>query len=155
MNTAFRPRPWTAAEAQDDSSWTLRLSPEAAEGFHQALLHAKATGKGVHRDDAGGLSPAGGVARRPDAGDRPDAGPLGHVPGQGPAQRPLDRGRSAPGQLGLTALGVTCISRAAPARLPVRSTASRVAKKDSFISFSSLPVAEMWLYTRGGRPQNS
>ncbi len=43
----------------------------------------------------------------------------------------------------LTALAVTCISRAAPARLPVRSTASRVSKKESFIRFCSLPLAKM------------
>jgi len=45
MSTAFRPRAWTAAEAQNDTSWIVRVSPEAAEGFHQALLHAKASGK--------------------------------------------------------------------------------------------------------------
>jgi hypothetical protein len=45
MSTPFLPRAWTAADAQNDSSWILRLSPEATEGFHQALLHAKAAGK--------------------------------------------------------------------------------------------------------------
>src|SRR6476661_3503995 len=45
MTTAFHPRAWTAADAQGDSSWILRISPEAAEGFHQALLHASAAGK--------------------------------------------------------------------------------------------------------------
>lgn len=45
MNTASRPRAWTAAEVESDLSWTLRVPAEAAEGFHQALLHARATGK--------------------------------------------------------------------------------------------------------------
>jgi hypothetical protein len=45
MTAASRPRAWTAAEAQNDTSWILRLSPAEAEGFHQALLHARAAGK--------------------------------------------------------------------------------------------------------------
>lgn len=45
MSTVFRPRAWTAADVQNDTAWILRISPEAAEGFHQALLHAKAAGK--------------------------------------------------------------------------------------------------------------
>ena len=45
MSTTFRPRAWTAAEADSDPSWILRVPAEAAEGFHQAMLHAKATGK--------------------------------------------------------------------------------------------------------------
>jgi hypothetical protein len=43
----------------------------------------------------------------------------------------------------LTALGVTFISRAAPARLPLRNTASSVSKKDIFISFSSQVLAKI------------
>lgn len=42
MTAAFRPRAWTAGEAREDHSWTLRLTPEEAEGIHQALLHARA-----------------------------------------------------------------------------------------------------------------
>jgi hypothetical protein len=43
----------------------------------------------------------------------------------------------------LTALGVTCISCAAPARLPVRSTGSSVSKNDNFISFSPFGAEEI------------
>jgi hypothetical protein len=154
MNTAFRPRPWTAAEAQDDSSWTLRLSPEAAEGFHQALLHAKATGKAyTAMTPADFPLPEASRAALTQAIDLTQ-GRWGMCLVKG---LPSDRWTEDEARLANwgSRRWVTCISRAAPARLPVRSTASRVAKKDSFISFSSLPVAEMWLYTRGGRPQNS
>jgi hypothetical protein len=45
MTHPFRPRAWTAAEAQDDNSWVLRLSQSEAEGIDQALQHAVRAGK--------------------------------------------------------------------------------------------------------------
>jgi hypothetical protein len=45
MSTAFPSHAWTAAQADADHSWILRVPAEAAEGFHHALLHGKATGK--------------------------------------------------------------------------------------------------------------
>jgi len=45
MSTAFRPQAWTAAEADKDTSWILRLNAAEAAGVHEALLHARATGK--------------------------------------------------------------------------------------------------------------
>jgi hypothetical protein len=45
MTTTFRPRAWTAADAQADDSWVQRLTAEEAEGFDRALQHAKQTGK--------------------------------------------------------------------------------------------------------------
>jgi len=45
MSTAIRPQAWTAAEADKDTSWTLRLNAAEAAGIHEALLHARAAGK--------------------------------------------------------------------------------------------------------------
>jgi len=45
MTTTFRPRAWTADEARNDTSWILRLSPDEAEGIHDALLQAIAANK--------------------------------------------------------------------------------------------------------------
>ena len=38
----FRPVPWSAAEAKDDTSWVQHLSAEEVAGFDAALAHAKA-----------------------------------------------------------------------------------------------------------------
>jgi len=43
--TDFRPRAWTVAQAQADTSWILHLSEEAADGIHAGLQHALQTGK--------------------------------------------------------------------------------------------------------------
>lgn len=40
-----RAQAWTAAEADRDRSWVLRLSADEAEGFDGALRHARAAGK--------------------------------------------------------------------------------------------------------------
>src|SRR6185369_15423629 len=45
MNSPFRARPWTAAEAGRDRSWVLALDPAEAAGFDSALQHARAAGK--------------------------------------------------------------------------------------------------------------
>jgi hypothetical protein len=45
MTAPFRPRAWTAADAQRDSSWLLRLTAEEAEGIDMALKHAKRANK--------------------------------------------------------------------------------------------------------------
>ena len=45
MTAAFRPRAWTAADAQSDHSWVLRLTPAEADGIHAALRHAVRAGK--------------------------------------------------------------------------------------------------------------
>ncbi|MDP2006185.1 MAG: TauD/TfdA family dioxygenase [Rubrivivax sp.] len=43
--TPFLPRPWTADDARQDSSWVQRLSAEEVAGFEAALVHAKALDK--------------------------------------------------------------------------------------------------------------
>ncbi|MFC4276701.1 TauD/TfdA family dioxygenase [Achromobacter aloeverae] len=40
-----RPQAWTAQQARDDRSWTLRLTEEQVQGFRDALDHAKTLGK--------------------------------------------------------------------------------------------------------------
>ncbi|KAI1345186.1 Clavaminate synthase-like protein [Xylariaceae sp. FL0016] len=45
MATTYGPRAWKAQDVRNDRSWIQRLTPEEAEGFHQALLHAKKKGK--------------------------------------------------------------------------------------------------------------
>jgi hypothetical protein len=39
------PQAWKAADVAQNSSWIQRLTPEEAQGFNQALEHAKTTGK--------------------------------------------------------------------------------------------------------------
>ncbi|PLC49843.1 hypothetical protein CR159_11185 [Pollutimonas subterranea] len=39
------PKAWTAAEADADRSWTLRLNDDQVEGFRVALAHARTLGK--------------------------------------------------------------------------------------------------------------
>lgn len=39
------PKAWKADDVRKDSSWVRRLTPEAADGFNQALLYAKNLGK--------------------------------------------------------------------------------------------------------------
>jgi hypothetical protein len=40
MSTSFRPRAWTAADAQNDTAWILRLTPSEADGIHSPLQYA-------------------------------------------------------------------------------------------------------------------
>ncbi len=39
------PQAWKAEDVRRDSSWIQRLTPEQADGFNQALAHAKKVGK--------------------------------------------------------------------------------------------------------------
>jgi hypothetical protein len=45
MATKEGPRAWKAADVRNDLSWIRRLTPEAAQGFDEALAHAKRLGK--------------------------------------------------------------------------------------------------------------
>jgi hypothetical protein len=44
MNS-FRPVPWLAADAKDDTSWMQHLSADEVAGFDVALAHAKTLGR--------------------------------------------------------------------------------------------------------------
>ncbi|QHJ00475.1 hypothetical protein GT347_22350 [Xylophilus rhododendri] len=41
------PRAWTAQQAAQDTGWVQRLSEEEVQGFREALIHARATGKDI------------------------------------------------------------------------------------------------------------
>lgn len=45
MSPAFQPRAWLARDAEQDTSWIIRMTPQEVAGFDTALAHAKAAGK--------------------------------------------------------------------------------------------------------------